>query len=113
MNICCRNDMMKEKPEFSDIEVFLEEGTLKFDYYDGVFKYQNTKVIKEQKEEEEDLDNRLMKLNKEKEDYELKIRELDLKIKNLEKIILMDMKEKQYIQYIGKKTLEKRNEENN
>ena len=100
--------MMIEKPEFSTIEVKLEEGTLKFDNGEGVYRYENTKKVNENKNETENLEQKLEQIEKQKEEYEMKINDLDLKIKNIEKILLMDIKENQYIQLIGKKTAENR-----
>ena len=108
MNICCGDDMFRERPVFSDVKVKVEEGLLKFDNKLGVFKYENVIQKKEKGEEIYNLDDKLEQLEKEKENYLIKIRDLDLKIKNLEKILLTDMKEKQYIEIIGQKTLENR-----
>ena len=106
MNICCGDDLRVERPKYSDVEVKVEEGILTFDNDLGVFKYENSKQRKENDEEIENLDDKLEQLENEKENYLNKIRELDLKIKNLEKILLTDMKEKQYIEIIGQRTFE-------
>ena len=108
MNVCCGNEMFVEKPTFNNIEFKLEEGILKFDNKAGYFKYEDTKQKNAKKEEIENLGKKLKEIEKEKEDYEIKLKELDLKINNMKKLLSLDMRENQYIKIIGKKT-----EENN
>ena len=109
MNICCGSEMVYEPLKYEEVKVKVEEGILKFDTNKGAFKYMDIKKINQNKEEMENLDKELEDKEKEKIDYLEKIKDLDLKIKNLEKILLMDMKENQYITIIGKKTEENRN----
>ena len=109
MNICCEGELPYEKLDYEDVKVNVEEGELEFDTKNGVFKYKDIKKEEQNKEEMNNLDKELEDKEKEKSDYLEKIKDLDLKIKNLEKILLMDMKENQYINIIGKKTKENLN----
>ena len=108
MNICCGGGMEKEDLKFEDFKVIVENGVLEFDNNEGVFKYKDAKKIKETKKEKSKLKKEIEDLEDECQNYREKIKEMDGKIKNLEKILLMDMKENQYIQIIGEKTEEKR-----
>ncbi len=111
MNICCGSDMRAEEPKEEEVKVKVEEGVLNFDFKKGVFKYMDIKKINEKKQEMENLEKELEEKENEKNDYKERIKDLDLKLKNLEKILMMDMKEKQYITIIGKKTEENRNDD--
>ena len=107
MNVCCGNNkVMPEKLEYDNFKFVLKEGDLKFDNELGVFKYEDTKKMKEIKEEIENLETKLEEIETEKEDYKTKIDDLNLKIKNMEKLLALDMRENQYIKLIGKKTEE-------
>ena len=119
MNICCGGKLDEEDLEFSDIEIKLkkkkkgeeekgkeEEEKIQFDNKKGVFTYKNTTLEKEKESTIKELEEYLKKLNEKKKVYENGIEDLNIKIKNLEEILKMDMKENNYIQIIGKKTLE-------
>ena len=119
MNICCGGNLDEEDLEFSDIEIKLkkkkkgeeekgkeEEEKIQFDNKKGVFTYKNTTLEKEKESTIKELEEYLKKLNEKKKVYENGIEDLNIKIKNLEEILKMDMKENNYIQIIGKKTLE-------
>ena len=90
-------------------EKILEEYI--FNHTKGIYEFKNSKSENEKNLEIEKLKKTLEKKEKEKSDYEKKIRDLDLKLENMEKILLMDIKENQYINLIGVKTQE--NRENN
>ena len=117
MNICCGGNLDEEDLEFSDIEIKLKkkkkgeeekgkEEKIQFDNNEGVFTYKNTTLEKEKESTIKELEEYLGELNEKKKVYENGIEDLNIKIKNLEEILKMDMKENNYIQIIGKKTLE-------
>ena len=112
MNACCGNEMLVESPIFNDIEFKLEEGSLIFDNEEGVFKYEDTKQKNAKKEEIENLGKKIKEIEKEKEEYQIKIKELDMKINNMKKLLSLDMRENEYIKVIGKKTQENNLDDN-
>ena len=141
MNICCGGGLLPEdlsKLPYEDIEVKIkdkkkpeekkvnkddddeeededdEEKILEkyiFNHKKGIYEFKNSKSENEKNHEIEELKKILEKKRNEKLEYEKKIRDLDLKLENMEKILLMDIKENQYINLIGVKTQE--NRENN
>ena len=108
MNICCSGPLQEEKFDFEDFGVKVEEGYLKFDNNEGVFKYENT-VEKEKKDDEKKkLKEELERLDKKKKLTERKLKELNSMIKNIENILLRNCKEQKYIEILVKETEEKR-----
>ena len=116
MNICCGENTDKEnlvkrgeKDELIDYKILyddkiyltLEQTKLLFHEIPGVFDVDEIKPSESQKKNYDEL---YMKIE-EKEDkiklYSKKIRDLDLKLANMEKVLLMDDKEKQYIKFLG------------
>ena len=107
MNVCCGSaGMVEEIPKFTDVKVKVEEGTLSFDNKLGDFKYVDTKKMKAKKEEIKKLEEKLKNLDEEKEEYQKKINDLEMKIKNMKKLVEIDFKENKYIKTIGEKTQE-------
>ena len=104
MNICGCGGLQKEELRFNEIGIKSEEGMLNFDNSKGVFVFENTKKINEKKKELEELEKQREKAEKEKRDFEKKIGILDQKLKDMEKILMIDMKENLYIKNIGEKT---------
>ena len=114
MNICCgentdEHNLVKrgeiDKDEIKDyrilyddnIYLYLEPTKLKFHEIPGLFHVDDIKSS-----ESHELK---MKIEEKKDKiklYSKKIRDLDLKLANLEKVLLMDDKEQQYIKLLGK-----------
>ena len=108
MNICCGetlDGLDLRKKGFDTIDLKLDKTILQFYEKEGVFQVLDTDdkngKIWEKKNELKELKIKLEKKNKEIDDYLIKINDLDKKIKNMEKIILMDEKENQYIEQLG------------
>ena len=106
MNICCGGDFDEEKLRYSKIKIEVEEGKLNFENNTGVFTYKNTVQEKENKSEIDKLKKKLEELDEKKKKFEEEIKDLNYKIKNIEKILFRDTKENLYIKDIGPKNLE-------
>ena len=118
MNICCTNDFLDptglKEFTYNDIKVKTEEGIFIFNNSKGNYQYKNTELENKKKSKIEELEKILEEKEKKTKEHKKKIEELDLKLKDMKKIVIMDIKENQYITLIGKKTEEKRkNEEDN
>ena len=108
MNICCGETLdgidLRENG-FDKINLKLDKTLLQFYEKEGVFQVLDTEVengkLWDKKNEIKELKLKIEKKNKEIDEYQIKLNDLDKKIKNMEKIILMDEKENQYIEQIG------------
>ena len=109
MNICCSEGLdnvdLRRKGFDEKIYLKLDKTILRFFEKDGVFR------VLDSEDETGDLGNKkaelegLKKKIKIKDDeisfYELKIKDIDKKLADLEKVLLMDDKEQQYIELLG------------
>ena len=119
MNICCgentdEHNLVKrgeiDKDEIKDyrilyddnIYLYLEQTKLKFHEISGVFHVDDIKPSGSQKKEIDELKMKIEEKKAKIKLYSKKIRDLDLKLANLEKVLLMDDKEQQYIKLLGK-----------
>ena len=108
MNICCGDRLLPEDDykDYDDILLTLNKTTLKFNNEEGKFYVLDTdddntdlnvkkKVLDELK---------LKKEAKEREiqDYLIKIKDLDLKLEQMERLLIQDEKEQEYIEFIAK-----------
>ena len=106
MNICIGENLgMRRLDKLDDFLLNLDDATLIFLANKGVFELYDTNNMKgapeSKKKEYEDLKLKLAKKEREIEDFNLKISALDKKIANLEKVILQDDRERQYIRILG------------
>ena len=108
MNICCGDNTGHNKDltdKYDPLYLTLSETTLKFDENDGLFHVYDSNesrgYINNKKQLIEDLKIQLESKDKEIEDYHIKINDLDYKIQQMEKILLIDEIEQQYIDLIG------------
>ena len=106
MNICCGEGLDKGPlKKFDDLYLTLDETTLIFLADKGIFDVYDSDDEKiglgSKKKEYEDLKIRLEIKEKEEEDWNRKLNELDKKLANMEKVLLQDDREKQYIRVLG------------
>ena len=126
MNLCCSPSLTKEDlGKYDEIIIKVKEskkderkddkiinGKLIFNHPLGLYYYKNINSENESNNEIEKYQKILEEKKNEKDDYIKKIKDLDKKIKNMEKLLIMDIKEKEYIKLIGEKTQEENNKEN-
>ena len=109
MNICCGDELTGDDDinEYDDIYLKLNKTTLKFNNEEGIFYVLDTDDANTDLNDKKRLidELRLKKENKEKEfqDYLIKMRDLDLKLEQMEKLLFQDEKEQEYINLIGRK----------
>ena len=108
MNICCGENIEHNKDlsdKYDPLYLTLSDTTLKFYEKEGLFHVYDSNESKEYINDKqqiiEDLKIKLEQKDEEIEDYKGKINDLDYKIKKMEKILLIDAKEQQYIGLIG------------
>ena len=106
MNVCCGSNL-GGKPDLTNDEIFLnlEKTTLKFNEEKGVFTIfdiqDESSPLKKKKDEIRELKHQIKQKEKEIKDYKAKIEEINAKLENMDKILLMDEKEQQYIFYLA------------
>ena len=107
MNVCC-GDALEDNVnyrEFGDIFLMLNRTTLKFVNEEGKFYVLDTDDPNTDLNDKKRLidELRLKSENKDKEiqEYLLKIRDLDIKLDQMEKLLIQDKKEQEYINLIG------------
>ena len=109
MNICCGDELTGDDDinEYDDIYLKLNKTTLKFNNEEGKFYVLDTDDANTDLNDKKRLidELRLKKESKEKEfqDYLIKMRDLDLKLEQMEKLLFQDEKEQEYINLIGRK----------
>ena len=104
MNICIGENLgMRRLDKLDDFLLNLDDSTLIFRSDKGVFELYDANNMKggPKKKEYEDLKLKLAQKEREIEDFNLKISALDKKIANLEKVLLQDDRERQYIRILG------------
>ena len=103
MNICIGENLgMRPLNKIDDLLLNLDDSTLIFMANKGVWElYDNNMRGGPKKKENDDLKLKLANKEREIEDFTLKISALDKKIANLEKVILQDDRERQYIRILG------------
>ena len=112
MNICISENLgMKPLHKLDDFFLTLDDSTLIFLADKGVFELYDTNIMKgapgPKKKEYDDLKLKLEKKEREIENFNLKISALDKKIADLEKVILQDDRERQYITLLGQNHIKK------
>ena len=106
MNVCCGEnvDRIVDLP-LEDVPFNIDKTELKFLVGRGYYVVYDTNdennPYGQKKKELNDIDLKMQEKNKEITDYKIKIEDLNNKIKYMEKILLMDEKEQQYIQHLG------------
>ena len=109
MNVCCSSGRLNETFNFTESlfdKIFLDFDKTRFRYIekDGYFTIPdlfNEDNIKKNKDIIE-LETKIDLKKDEIKEYEKKISNLQNKLKNMEKILLIDQKEQQYINELGK-----------
>ena len=105
MNICIGENLgMRRLDKLDNFLLNLDDSTLIFLADKGVFElYDNNMkgASGPKKKEYEDLKLKLAQKERQIEDFNLKISELDKKIADLEKVLLQDDRERQYIRILG------------
>ena len=109
MNVCCSSGRLNETFNFTESdfdEISLDFDKTRFRYIkDGYFTIPdlfNEDNVKKNKDIIE-LETKIDLKKDEIKEYEKKISNLQNKLKNMEKILLIDQKEQQYINELGKK----------
>jgi len=94
---------MRPLNKIDDLLLNLDDSTLIFMANKGVWELYDTNNMRggPKKKENDDLKLKLANKEREIEDFTLKISALDKKIANLEKVILQDDRERQYIRILG------------
>ena len=110
MNICCSEgldnvDLRKRGFKDDIIYLRLDKTILRFYEKEGVFRVLDSDDVGgdlgDKKLELEELKKKIKKKDEEITFYELKLKDLDAKLANMEKVLLMDDKENQYIELLG------------
>ena len=110
MNICCSEGLDNvdlRKTGFKDDFIYLrlDKTILRFYENEGVFRVLDSDDVGgdlgNKKLELEELKKKIKKKDEEITFYELKLKDLDAKLANMEKVLLMDDKENQYIELLG------------
>ena len=120
MNICCgentdkhdlvnRKQKIKVKDKLIDyiieydnkIYLTLEQTKLRFNEIPGVFHVDDIIPSGSQIKNYDELKMKIEEKEDKIESYSKKIRDLDLKLANMEKVLLMDDKEQQFIHLLG------------
>ena len=109
MNICSSEGLdnvdLRRKGYDDKIYLKLDKTILRFFEKDGAFRVldseDETGELGSKKAEIEGLKNKIKIKDNEISFYELKLKDIDRKLADLEKVLLMDDKEQQYIELIG------------
>ena len=117
MNICCgeatdgknlvirreeKGELIDYKINYEDkIYLTLEQKKLRFYENPGVFDLDKIEPSGNQKKIYDELKSKIIEKEEKIDIYKKKIKDLDLKLANMEKVLLMDDKEQQYIKLIG------------
>ena len=105
MNICCKDvyeevDLRKEK--YENIQFSIEDNTLKYFEDEGVFHVFDKKDVEESEKKIKELKAKIEVKEKRIGIYQDKIRKIDELLENMKKVLIMDEKEQQYIDILGK-----------
>ena len=87
--------------DYDNIELNLDETRFEFIKELGEFHLKGTKELNDKIRENDDVEEKLKEEDEKINIFKDKIIDLDIKIANLEKVLLLDSKEQQYIHYLG------------